>query len=246
MNTARARMRQRWAALIGFTALVAVFACNDYRRTNPFDPEVRPESLHVVVVGPDTLFTIGQTAEFTLGGTPVFTDPTERWAASNRYELDGEGTGTFDLFTAPLYPATDAVEVTVGIGHYITPNGASAWIRTFFKEVVVTQRLVRIQLRCPDTHACDAQAAGGTWSIWADGFDKGDREIVGMEVLSANPARGTPIASFASRDPSIAAVAAVGIRAANVSALRSGTTWIVATRVALADTLRDSLQVVVP
>lgn len=241
MNAERALMKPRRTALIGFFALVAAVACNDYKRTNPFDPATVSSDLHLAVIGPDTLFTIGQIAEFTLGGTPVFTDPGELWMASNGYELDGDGTGTFDLYSAPLYPATDVVDVALGIGHR-----GSSFIRTFVKGVVVTQRLVRMQLRCPDTHACDAQAAGGTWSIWVDGFDKGGRGIVGMEVPTTNPAKGKPIATFVSRDTTIAAVAPVGIRAANVSALTSGTTWIVATRVALADTLRDSLQVVVP
>jgi hypothetical protein len=246
MKPERAILKRRLAALIGFVALVAAFACNVYERTNPFDPAVPMDSLHLAVVGPDTLFTIGQIAEFALGGTPVFTDPSEQWWASNRDELNGTGTGTFDLFSAPLYPATDAVGVSVGMGYYNTASGGDAWLRTFSKSVVVTQRLVRIQLRCPDTHACDAQAAGGTWSMWVDGFDKGGHSIVGLEIATTNPAKGKPIAAFVSRDTSIAAVAPVGIRAANVSALRSGTTWIVATRVALADTLRDSLQVVVP
>lgn len=238
-------MKPRWAALIGFVALVAAVACDDYKRTNPFDPAVPIDSLHLAVVGPDSLFTIGEIAEFTLGGTPVFTDPSEVWTVTNRYELDGEGTGTYDLFSAPLYPATDVVGVSVGMGYYNTPSGGDAWLRTFSKYVVVTQRLVRIQLRCPDTHACDAQAAGGTWSIWVDGFDKGGHSVVGLEVPSTNPAKGLPIAAFLSRDTTIAAVTPVGIRAANVSAVRSGTTWIIATRVALLDTLRDSLQVVV-
>jgi hypothetical protein len=241
MNAERALVKQRRTALIGFVALVAAFACTDYKRTNPFDPKTNSTDLDLAVIGPDTLSAIGQIAEFTLEGTPVFTDPTEFWTASNDFELDGEGTGTFDVFTAPLYPATDVVTVTAKIGRTL-----DGWIRGFSKNVVVTQRLVRIQLRCPDTHACDAQAAGATWSIWADGFDKGGREIVGMEVPTTNPAKGVPIAVFVSRDPTIAAVAPVGVRAANVSALTSGTTWIVATRVALADTLRDSLQVVVP
>ena len=50
-----------------------------------------------------------------------------------------------------------------------------------------------------------------------------------------------PVATYVSRDSTIARATPIGIRVAKVSGVKSGTTWIVATRGALA----DSLQVVV-
>ena len=109
------------------------------------------------------------------------------------------------------------------------------------------QRLTRIQLRCPDTHVCDSLGVGGSWSVWVDGLDAlGD----GIYTLSpdftparatTNPTTGPPIASYVSRDTTVASLVPVGVRVATVTARRSGATWIVATRGAL----RDSLQVVV-
>jgi hypothetical protein len=83
------------------------------------------------------------------------------------------------------------------------------------------------------------------WSVWVDGADAGGSQIVGLALPDSNPANGAPIAAFVSRDATVAAVAPFKVRAANVTALKPGTTWIVATRIALKDTLRDSLQVVV-
>jgi hypothetical protein len=107
--------------------------------------------------------------------------------------------------------------------------------------VYQTQRVTRIQLRCPDTHACDTVSTGGGWSVWVDGFDALNERIYALTSATANPATGTVIATFAVRDTTIASVSPVGIRAANVTALKSGTTWIVGTR----GTLLDSLQLVV-
>ena len=100
---------------------------------------------------------------------------------------------------------------------------------------------MRIQLRCPDTHACATLAAGGAWSVWADGFDAQNQQIVALHSSVANPTSGTPVAIFLVRDTTVASFAAVGIRAAMVTARKSGTTWIVGTR----GPLLDSLQLVV-
>jgi hypothetical protein len=101
--------------------------------------------------------------------------------------------------------------------------------------------VTHIALRCPDTHACDTLSAGGAWSVWVDGLDALNQKIQALTSATANPPTGTAIATFAARDPSIVAVAPVGIRASNVTALHTGSTWIVATR----GTLLDSLQLVV-
>ena len=248
--SAPSRLRRRCASvwlfvwLIGAAIVAGSSACRDYQHTNPFDL-LTPDS-ELKVLGPDTLFTIGEVAKFSSAAAlGPFTDPTSIWTSSIFDDFNGDYAGTFVLYRAPLYPLTETTTVTDSIGHYDTAAGRSAWTRAFSKNVVLTQRLVHIQVRCPDTHMCDTLNTGGAWSVWVDGMDAGGTQIVGLELPGTNPAKGTPIAVFASRDTTVAAVAPVGVRAANVTALKSGTTWIVATRIAKPDTLRDSLQVVV-
>ena len=120
-----------------------------------------------------------------------------------------------------------------------------------YKTVVVTQRLVRIQLRCPDTHACAPLAVGDTASIWVDGFDALGKQITALTNPSANPAVGDPqatqnttnraVAIYVSRDSTVAAVSPVGSRVGRVTARKPGSTWIVATHLKVS----DSLQIVV-
>jgi hypothetical protein len=97
-------------------------------------------------------------------------------------------------------------------------------------------------LRCPDTHSCAPVAVGGTLAVWVDGTDAIGHQIVALTSSVANPASGTPVATFVVRDPSIASFVPTGIRVATVTALKSGTTWIVATRGALLDSLKLTVQ----
>ena len=242
----RRRVATPWlfAWMIGVSTAATSSACHDFQHTNPFDL-LTPDT-ELTVLGPDTLFTIGTVAKFSMAGKlGPFTDPTALWRSSILNDLNGDFTGTFVLYKAPLYPVAETAFVAVDIGHYVTAAGASAWTRSFGKNVILTQRLVRIQLRCPATHACDTLNAGGAWSVWVDGIDAGGSQIIGLELPGTNPAKGAPIAVFVSRDTTVATVSSAGVRAADVTALRSGTTWIVSTRIAKPDTLRDSLQVVV-
>jgi hypothetical protein len=132
--------------------------------------------------------------------------------------------------------------VSAGVGAIDTTgdtgNPISVWRHFGSKTVVITQRLTRIQLRCPDTHACDTLATGGVWSVWVDGFDALNQRIFALASSTANPATGPAIAIFTSRDTTIASVTPVGIRVANATALRSGTTWLVARRASLLDSLQ--------
>jgi hypothetical protein len=167
-----------------------------------------------------------------------------------------------DLFGPPLYPEVRTVGVTALLGQEDTTISVSCgtpvpgqvcdpatgiitihtyvWRHRGSKNVAITQRVTRIQLRCPDTHACDTVSVGGTWSVWVDGFDARNRQIVALTSATANPPTGPAIATFVARDTSVATVSPLGIRAASVTARKAGTTWIVATR----DSLRDSLQLV--
>lgn len=187
--------------------------------------------------------------------------------------LLGSGNGSYRSILPPLEPYSFkvAIEVWLGTidstisegtcgGGVITAN-ITVPRHVAYKTVVVMQRVTRIQLRCPDTHACAPLTAGDSTFIWVDGFDALGRQIAALPNAASNPATGNPImpyattdtailrvqkgnnpvATFVSRDPTIARTTPVGIRVARVAAVSAGATWIVATRGALT----DSLQVVV-
>lgn len=181
---------------------------------------------------------------------PAFPDTAVSWNSDGL--VSSGGAGTFRAEGQPLWPAYFTATVSALIGKVDTTIGlnytavhTSVWRHVGSKSVVVTQRLTKLQLRCPDVHACDTLTAGGVWSVWVDGFDAHGMQIYALVSSTANPLTGTPIAIYTSRDPAIASVSPVGIRAANVTAVSPGTTWIVGTRIAAQDTLRDSLQVTV-
>jgi hypothetical protein len=232
--------------------LVATVACGDpYLHTNPYDP-VFPVA--VTVLGPDTVFSYTEVATFALQTVPAFPDTSVMFSSSDSVAFPPAGFGAFSSAAPPLYPLTRSVIVIGGVGAFDTLSSVAAggqakmikqWRHSALKTVVLTQRVVRISLRCPDTHACDTLAAGGSWQVWVDGLDAVNQLIVALHSPVANPSSGAPIATFTVRDPTIASVTPLGIRAATVTALRSGTTWIVGTRIAAQDALLDSLQVTV-
>jgi hypothetical protein len=244
----RSYTTRRVAVLAGFAGLVAAVACGDpYQHTNPYDP-VYPVT--VSIVGPDTVFNFEQTVQFSGQSDPAFPDSAFQFGVSDSIAFVPAAAGAFIARGTPLWPAYATVTVIAGVGAIDTflapPAGGNAIRKTFFrhattKTVVLTQRVVRIQLRCPDTHACDTVPVGGTWSVWTDGFDAGNQEIVALHSPVANPGTGTPVATYSVRDPTVATFTPAGIRAATVTALKSGTTWIIGTR----GTLLDSLKLVV-
>jgi hypothetical protein len=155
--------------------------------------------------------------------------------------LTPSGQGTFESLKPPLEPATVTITVEAAVGAIDTTlsNGAQgkAYRHVGYKQVVLTQRIARLQLRCPNVRACDTLAVGGAWSVWVDGYDPLGRGILALTDPAANPAGDTPIASFTSRDTTVASVAPVNIRAATVTARKAGSTWIVATRNSLSDSV---------
>lgn len=224
-------------------ALAGAASCgNPYQRTNPYDDKV---PVTITISGPDTLFSAYEHGTYTATTDPALPDSAVHW------KINGfVGGRTADLANAvpPLWPATftaamvavvGTIDTTISLNSITIPT--NTWRHEGVKYVVLTQRVTHIALRCPDTHACDTLAAGGTWSVWVDGLDALNQKILSLTSATANPSTGTAIATFAARDPSIAAVTPVGIRAASVTALRSGSTWIIATR----GTLLDSLQLAV-
>ncbi len=167
-------------------------------------------------------------------------------------------------FTIPIEAWLGSIDSTVSEG---TCGGG---VRTFdilyprhvaYKTVVVMQRVTHIQLRCPTTHACAPLAVGDSEFVWVDGFDALGKPITALQDPAANPASGNPpvpyvtrdtailrvqtgndpVVTYVSRDATIARTTAIGIRVARVTPVQPGSTWVVATRGALS----DSLQIVV-
>lgn len=258
---------ERYVALPCVVLLAIAVGCGDpYLRTNPYDPDT-PGNFEIV--GPDSLFSAGEFAQYGVQSTPTLPDTAFSWTVDSvatfnsdtgSITVDGtmallpSGAGGYVATVPPLEPASITVSVVAFVGAVDTtlarfipnPPGCGCIVtfqtkqyrRILHKSVVLTQRVARIQSRCPDTHACDTLAVGQAWSVWIDGFDALGNQIA---ARTYNPAAGAPVATFLSRDTTIASVVPVGIRAASATAQKPGTTWIVATH----GSLHDSLQVVV-
>jgi hypothetical protein len=267
--------------LCAAVAGVAAIACGDpYAATNPYDPAV---PVQFTITGPDTLFSLGEAAQYRAATTPPFSDTSFVWETDTFYNylkylppspptspiddgslfLAGAGAGGYTSLAPPLEPNVYKIAIAVLVGDVDTTlqiagaGGGTITIQTKqprhvgYKTVVVTQRLVRIQLRCPDTHACAPMAVGDSAFLWVDGFDALGHQITALTNPSANPAVGDPqaapnttnqaVATYVSRDSTVAAVFPVGSRVGRVTARKPGTAWIVVTHLAVA----DSLQVIV-
>jgi hypothetical protein len=218
-------------------------ACIDFRHTNPFDPQVPV----TVTIFPETLFSVARgLVQFTLATVPPLTDPDALWSVGTKDLYATDGTGLLYSTGAPLWPQTETVPITIGIGrHYLKYDRSVPYSYDYTRHisgsVVITQRLVRIQTRCAGAPACDALSVGGTVSVFVDGNDALGSGISGLEDPTANPLTAAPVAVFIVRDTSIASAVPVGMRVATVTAKKAGATWIVAQR----DSLRDSLRLVV-
>jgi hypothetical protein len=260
----------RHAALFGVAALTVAVACGDpYRHTNPYDPAVPvdvavtgPDTLFSI--GAIAQFGVVSTPAFP--DTSVYwaldsaahillTAGDDSLVNAGFYIATGGSTGQFRVMSAPLEPATVTFTVTGGIGQidttvqYAIPGTdpvQNITVRTYWyrhsgaKNVILTQRLTQIRLRCPDPEApaCDTLSAGEKWSVWVDGFDALGHQIYALTSSTANPTTGPPVVTYIVRDTTVATSSPVGIRATTITALKSGTTWVVATRGALADSLQ--------
>jgi hypothetical protein len=249
-GSARATGWRRRFALFCPALLVAAVACSDYAHTNPYDPATE---VAIQISGPDTLFSSSELGTFSAQSIPAFPDSAFQWASSDSTVFFPSGIATFRSSAPPLYPLTQTVTVSALVGQQDTTEqenigGANILINTYvwrhaaYTQVVLTQRVTHIQLRCPDTHACAPVPADSSWSVWVDGFDALNHGIVGLTTTTVNPLTGIAVATFTVRDTTVASVLPVGIRAANVTAKKTGTTWIVATRGALLDSLQLVVQ----
>jgi hypothetical protein len=135
------------------------------------------------------------------------------------------------------------ISVMIGEIDTLGPSGITPiqiYRHTGMKNVVYTQRITHIVLRCPDVHACDTVSTGESWTVFADALDSLNQPLYVRSGSNGNSANGPAEAAFMVRDPTVAR-ATSGNRASTVTALKSGSTWIVASR----GLLLDSLQLVV-
>jgi hypothetical protein len=230
-------------------ALLLSFACGEpFMRTNPYDPNV---PVTITMQGPDTIFNSFEQVFYPAQADPPdFPDTAFLYQSSNPIYLEA-APGSFFVLNAPLYPASISVPVTVGVGAIDTQppaggaNGAAAHVIVFrhsvTKTIVISQRIKNIALRCPDTHTCDPMPVGGTWSVWVDVTDSLGHQAQAYFSPTANSASGTPLVTYSVRDSTIASVVPLGTRVGTVTALKTGTTWILGTR----GPLVDSMQLVV-
>jgi len=242
--SAQSRMRRSvWLASAALT--VVAFACKDFLRTNPYDYDA---PFTIVIQGPDTLFSLAQIGSYKAVTVPVVSDTAIKFESSDEGAFAPAGPGSFESMSPPLWPATNqvlvyglmgATDTTLSLDGVTVQKKISR--RKVSKAVILTQRITTISIRCPDTHACAQVSVVGTWQVWSDGFDAGGLRVNAFTSLTTNPLAGAPFATFVSRDTTIASVSPVGIRAANVTARKVGSTWIVAAR----GTLLDSLALVV-
>jgi hypothetical protein len=214
-----------------------------------------------MITGPDSLFSYGEIAHYSVQTVPAFPDTSFLWGidtvslprpgttdtlVTGEIVFNPSGQGGYVSIMPPLEPATVTIAVAALLGATDTTVATydrgtiqtSVYRHFGYKEVVLTQRLTRIQLRCPDIQACDTLAVGGTWTVWVDGFDRLNHAIITPVGGAANPKRGAPVAMYAVRDTTVATMVPNGIRVAGVTARGTGATWIVATRGALADSLQ--------
>jgi hypothetical protein len=224
----------------------------------------------VVITGPDTLFSLSELGQYSAQSVPAFPDSAFKFASADSLAFLPAGRGNFTSMIPPLYPAIRTVRVFALLGQidtvidnqdlscpspppcaggdcpppppcYVKATHALAWRHAGSKDVVLTQKVVRLQLRCPIVHACDTLSAGAVWSVWVDGFDALNHPVAGLAGVDVNPAVSASfpaIATFGVRDSSIATVTPVGVRASSVVALKAGATWVVASRGALLDSVR--------
>ena len=230
MSATRTAMHLR---LIGIVVLVFAIACGEpFLHLNPYDPDF---PVAIAITGPDTLFSFEEIGQYVAQATPAFPDTAFVWAtdtvtifqADTAYLADGSvflkpgNGGLFQSINPPLEPATLTISVAALIGaadttvaRFIEPPGCGCNVtiqtkvyrHSGYKKVVLTQRITQIQLRCPDTHACAPVSVGAVSSVWVDGFDALGHQIVALTGAAVNPDTGAVVATFVSRDSTIASV----------------------------------------
>jgi hypothetical protein len=261
---------RRCTPLISAVLLAVTVACGDnYLHTNPYDPvvpvtvvvsgpdtlfsynELGEYSAQSIPAFPDSAFRFGSAdsvaffpsgrGEFSSMTPPLY--PTTRIVRVSALLGQIDTTvGNQNLVDCPPVPPPCASLVCPPVPPcIISATHSLAWRHSGSKDVVLTQRIARLQLRCPTVHACDTLSRGAAWSVWVDGLDALNYAVLALSGSNANPAASSTlpaIATFVLRDTTFAVLTPVGVRVATVLAKASGATWIVATRGSLMDSLR--------
>jgi hypothetical protein len=204
--------------LVAIAALLGGTACNDYARTNPFDPEA---TVPLVLTGPDSVTSIGDTVAFELRSTQVESLATiSNWFPPT-FLTPLDGRGRFIVTAIPNVPrATGTITASVNA------NAVSKTI-TFSQQPT--------SLVAADCY--DGQKAISFTSLLVPTREALDAQFV---CLTLKDRRGFPVPDASSvtrtiRDQRVVRfVDAVG----SLNALAVGSTYVVYARAGLADSVR--------
>ena len=177
--------RRIGTALVVLTSVMAA-ACGEYAHTNPFDPKT---DTRITISGPDTLWAIGEVAEYTATVTPAMIEGTDVvWGPL-------VGAGSFDV----IVPTGHGQYRAASVGE--APVVAIVGRHEATKSVVVRQRPARVFFFCTG-QSCTTFAAGPPGVTRA--------LTVGQYDANGYPLGGTqPRASitYTSGNPTIVAIA---------------------------------------
>jgi hypothetical protein len=141
----------RVGLVIASALVLSIASCEAFTHSNPYDPQTKFE---YSILGPDTLFSLGQVASYEIQSKPALADTAGIWSCDCLELVSQAGTRTFSvsgLVAPPQWPATTTVRLDVLIGKFDTivfhnsPSGPfpvleSRYQRTLSRTVVVTQR----------------------------------------------------------------------------------------------------------
>lgn len=210
--------RRRIGTAIVALASALALGCGDYAHRNPYDPETETR---IVITGPDTLWSIGEPAQYTATVSPAIpgglgvvwgvADP-----GDGRFVLGGAN-GSFR-------------GLIVGTGHVTATVGR----HTVSKRVVVRQRAARVFI-CPAVQCSPLQLGpvGTTRQLPVGQYDAFGTPLDGSQPRSA--------VTYTSDAPSIVAIVTGSPTSVTIQGVGNGTTWV---RARLAD-WTDSVRVTV-
>lgn len=171
-----------------YTALALLLSlacadCGEYAHRNPYDPDT---ATRITISGPDTLWSIGEIAQYTATVSPTLPDSGIVWGP-----LVGNGP------TDVIFP--------VGRGKYQSLKIGTATVVAIVgrhegvKQVVVRQRAARVFLFCP--RSCTTLAMGPVGVIYVLSvvqYDAHGNALEGTQPRSA--------VAYSSRNPAIVAI----------------------------------------
>ena len=201
--------RRHWRIALAFVAVSLSLACGEYAHSNPYDPDTDTQ---ITIAGPDTIWSIGELAEFTATVSPP---------VSGGRGIVWDAIGNADGFVV-LTPG-------IGIGKFRAAHVGAASVSATVgrhvasKRVVVRQRPARVELFCPDLcTALTMTAIGSTRELLVGQYD-----ALGTG-LHFTQARAD--VTYASREPGIVGIvpgtgSPTGV---TIRAVATGTTYVTA------------------